>query len=915
MKKQSGFWKIRLVYGSGDFYGGAAAGIVGLLLLFFLTDVAGVSPMYAGVVVFCGRLVDGAIDPFLGAMGDRFQTRLGRRVPYFLFGAIPAGLSFVLIWLVPPLSGGALVAYYIATYVLFTASFSVVMVPYAALAPELTTDPGRRSSLISTRMAFSIIGGILAAVIPSALIASKSTEREGYALMSVVFGIVFVLIWLLMFAVMKGREIAPAAGEEKTPIKQALVQCFKNRSFVSLMLIYLFAFIPNDIISANLKYFLNYYLEKEGLFTPVIGVTMVMAVLSLPGYVFLIKRVGKPRAMVYGSLLRVVFLLLFMLLDKNSPTWLIMVLAVGNGIGTGASYAIPWALLPEVTDEDETLHGGRNEGIFAGVMTFMRTFSSSVAMLLLGFILEFSGYNAEAPVQAAGAVSAIRYTTILLPAALTAFVAFVAARFPITPERAQKIRTLVDVGRARDKAAAWLEGMRLEKETFTNSTYNLPVQIEGMTLPATYNALHTLQLMGQGDSVDKDAVAGFFAGFQTGSGAYRIPEMKQEELFYPSFEYDDFHITNYVHGALASFGLPHSKPFAFLKDYDTMEKLEAWLAKRDFANPWTEGNYIVNLASFYLYEIQQGNQSFQPLFDRLLQWHCENQSETGYFHDTRTSDLVSAMAGAAHNFHLFYWANRPIPRYKAIIDHMLSIPNEVSTACIDIDIVDILAHFYAYGYRAEEIKAYLHKKLSDLLAFQNEDGGFADATSGVRLFDGWGEYQEPQGLSNCFATWFRMASIGMAEVILYPENAHKWQFRNTIGIGYFNPGYLAGGFEEPEELPAVNYGPATDPQPAAEAACSEALLQAMEVITKKLSGKELGFTSCILVPDEGAFCVDAGGQVQPLMPGDADVTLNLSLATLNAILAGKLNPTAAYAMRKLKITGSMAYALKLSALL
>jgi putative sterol carrier protein len=324
------------------------------------------------------------------------------------------------------------------------------------------------------------------------------------------------------------------------------------------------------------------------------------------------------------------------------------------------------------------------------------------------------------------------------------------------------------------------------------------------------------------------------------------------------------------------------------------------------ARPWTEGNYIVNLASFYEYTGHDG------LFDRLLDWHLVNQDEHGYWHDPSTDDLTSAMAGAAHNLHLFYKRNRPVPRYRRIIDHCLSIPNEISTACIDVDIADILAHFTAYGYRVEEIKAYLSVKLDALLGIQQSDGGFYDTTSGTRLFDGWPVYREPQGLSNCFATWFRMIAVGLCTEALYP-GAFPWGFRRGAGIGYYNRDYLHRGFEEPAEPPARTY--ANDANTVKDIPCTAELLAVMETVRARFGHMRTDFSCVFDVTGDGAFTLDLRDGSCHTGEGLGDLRVTLSLKTLAGLLSGKQNPTAAYALRKLKLKGDMAKALKLVGLL
>jgi hypothetical protein len=103
-----------------------------------------------------------------------------------------------------------------------------------------------------------------------------------------------------------------------------------------------------------------------------------------------------------------------------------------------------------------------------------------------------------------------------------------------------------------------------------------------------------------------------------------------------------------------------------------------------------------------------------------------------------------------------------------------------------VDAVDILAHGHRLtSHRRDEIRSWLMTKLEGLLAFQCEDGGFFDERHGVRRVDGWVKgYEEPQGVSNTFATWFRLIAIAMIAETLWP-GWRAWRFRRMIGIGYF----------------------------------------------------------------------------------------------------------------------------------
>ena len=138
-----------------------------------------------------------------------------------------------------------------------------------------------------------------------------------------------------------------------------------------------------------------------------------------------------------------------------------------------------------------------------------------------------------------------------------------------------------------------------------------------------------------------------------------------------------------------------------------------------------------------------------------------------------------------HNFHLWYVTGRPLPYQDKAVDYALAQPAAVDSACIDVDLVDLIVHgLMLTGHRREDCLAWLRTLLPRLLAIQNPDGGFPDVREGVRRQDGWvNGYAEPQGLSNTFATWFRWIAIAMICDVLWP-GWRPWRFRHMAGIGY-----------------------------------------------------------------------------------------------------------------------------------
>jgi len=322
----------------------------------------------------------------------------------------------------------------------------------------------------------------------------------------------------------------------------------------------------------------------------------------------------------------------------------------------------------------------------------------------------------------------------------------------------------------------------------------------GMLLPGTYNGILCAALIGGFERlrVDAQALVGWLETFRRPDGVFRIPEMRDDAVFKKpdlaeTWRYIDFHVTNYSLGAIEALA-PRRKPVLdFVQPYLDPRHLKAWLADRDLRDPWQEGNNIVNLAGFLLALERHGDaterKAVAACLDILFDWHDRLQEpSTGFWgvgQHANPTQMLHAMAGSMHNYHLWYARGRKLPHFEQAIGYCLSLPPRVDSACIDVDIVDVLAHGLSAGRAPEAAaRAWLAEILAAILDEQNDDGGFADTRTGTRRQDGWVRgYEEPQGLSNTFATWFRWIAIAMASDVLFPGR-FEWQFRRSIGIGY-----------------------------------------------------------------------------------------------------------------------------------
>jgi hypothetical protein len=357
---------------------------------------------------------------------------------------------------------------------------------------------------------------------------------------------------------------------------------------------------------------------------------------------------------------------------------------------------------------------------------------------------------------------------------------------------------------ARSNTLDWLGAMQAEglpKGVMRISALHSASAWPGILLPGTYNGVMCLDLLGGLEGWTRDdstALATWLEAHRLPDGRFRVPGMEDASVFKKqeldeTWRYIDWHVTNYSLGAVDALQPNRPAKLAFAMPYLDPLTLKAWLADRDLRDPWQEGNNIVNLASFLLLMRGAGDAAVRKTvnssLDILYAWHDRlREPTTGFWGVGQLSDktrMLHAFAGSMHNFHIWYHEGRPLEGQRLAVDYCLSLPPAIDSACIDVDAVDVLIHGWSLlDYRRAEIEAWLTAMLQALLAFQNPDGGFCDVREGIRRQDGWvGGYEEPQGHSNTFATWFRWIAIAMIADVLWPGR-WTWNFRRMIGIGY-----------------------------------------------------------------------------------------------------------------------------------
>lgn len=428
--------RLKLLFSTGDLSTSIPLAILMFFQLYFLTDVAGLRPDYAGWAVGLSRIWDAINDPLFGLVSDRIRTRWGRRRVLLLFGAAPLGMSFMLMWLVPSFSQLGLAIYYAAVFILFDTVFTLVHVGYNALTPEMTQDYDERSSLNGYRMVFSISGTLGAIILATVLGWSISDQRLLYTLVGVILGLVSIIPPLIVFKVT--RERPSNELPEPLPWIKALSSTLNNKPFRLVMGLYLLSWTSASILAAVLVYFATYYLRVPEQANYFVLLAQGSAILFIPLVVWLARRLDKRRAFMLGSITWIVVILMIGALSPEQ-VGLAYLLAALAGAGIATAYVIPWAMVPDIIEYDQAQTGQRREGSYYAFASFFQKLATGIAIWAMGQGMALAGYITPTagnplPTQPLQALQTLRLFIGPLPALLLALAILCAWFYPISRE-------------------------------------------------------------------------------------------------------------------------------------------------------------------------------------------------------------------------------------------------------------------------------------------------------------------------------------------------------------------------------------------------------------------------------------------------------------------------------------------------
>lgn len=436
-------------YGGGDFAFNLFFTTASLFLLFYYTDVLGLSPATGGWIFAVALIWDAGFDPLMGYLANRTRTRWGRYRPYLLFGAVPLAAAWALMFLPTGLDGTALVVFATVTHILFRTLFAAVNMPFLALSAVLTDDSGERGVLAGIRMVAGAGAGLFSALVTLKLVAVFGGGQPGFLATAIVFGAVAVAILLTVFALT--REAAAPSDEVRPSLRDMLRMLARNRAFWIVSAAMLLGSVGNTFFQKTLPYYFKYLMGREDLIGPALGILAGSVMLSIPLWTWLAKRRSKRIAWIAGAGAGTLGAGLLWLAPATPVAVLPILVLIGAGAGAG--YLGFWSMMPDTVEYGEWCAGVRAEGAVFGFVSLIQKAGLGLAAAALGEALAAIGYRANVA-QTPETLAAMRVVMIGLPALCTVLAAAAIAFYPLDARTHGRI--VRGLARRRARAAAAL---------------------------------------------------------------------------------------------------------------------------------------------------------------------------------------------------------------------------------------------------------------------------------------------------------------------------------------------------------------------------------------------------------------------------------------------------------------------------
>lgn len=403
-------------FGLGDLACNLIYASLSSYLLFYYTDVFGLSAGAASLIFLVVRFIDAFCDPIIGFFTEKSHSKFGKYRPFLLYGAVPFALLDILCFTVPSFGGTAKLIYAYVTYILLSVVYTFVNVPYGSLTSAMTNDQQESVSLTTYRTFLANIGQVLVAFfVPylAEIFSSSIGKAKGWQLTMTIIGIVGGLLLIGSFATTRERVIVPKKHAQ-IHVKDVFEQLSKNQPLLVLCIFFFVIYGVKSIVSSTGIYYVTYYVGRADLVKWYSLAGTLPALAFIPAIPWLAKKLTKFQLIILSVSADIIGISGLLFAQPTWITWIFIARGIAS-VGNGMISAYMWALIPETVEYGEYKTNKRMGGVIYAIIGFVFKCGNALGGMVPGLVLSATGYVAGVQQQTAGAQRGIIIATTVIP--------------------------------------------------------------------------------------------------------------------------------------------------------------------------------------------------------------------------------------------------------------------------------------------------------------------------------------------------------------------------------------------------------------------------------------------------------------------------------------------------------------------
>ncbi len=398
----------KIGYGFGDLASVLFWQTIMVYLLYFYTDVFGLTAKAAGVMFFVSRVMDAFFDVVIGMTADRTKSRWGKFRPYILWGAVPLAVSAVLAFSTPAFADTGKLVYAYITFIAFMFLYSTVNIPYTALLGVISGDPVERADAATSKFIGAFTAGIIvsATALPLAKYFGEGNDAKGWHMTMIIYAAAAVVFLLVTF--LSAHERVQPIAREKTNVTRDLGDIIQNVPWILLFIVtilfILFVCIRMNVTTHYFKYYIgeqNVTLfgttHKYGFEVLASAFNTVGQLLSLVGVALVplfARFLGRKKAAIILFITALVCTGSFYFFKPENLTLIFVFQAIGSLAG-GPISALLWIMYADTADYSEWKTGRRATGLVFSASIMSNKLGWAVGSMTAAFILAKTGFVAN----------------------------------------------------------------------------------------------------------------------------------------------------------------------------------------------------------------------------------------------------------------------------------------------------------------------------------------------------------------------------------------------------------------------------------------------------------------------------------------------------------------------------------------